>query len=76
MTDVLIRNVPEDDLQRIDERASRMGLSRNEFLRRRISQEAALAAAPTRPLTRDDFVRFSELAADLLDEDVMRQAWS
>lgn len=76
MTDVLIRGVPEEDLRHIDERAARMGLSRNELLRRKIAQEAALESAPLRPLARDDFVRFSELAADLLDDDVMRDAWS
>lgn len=76
MTDVLIRGVPEEDLQRIDERAARLGLSRNEFMRRKIAQEAALEQARKRPLTHEDFVRFSELAADLKDEEVMRRAWS
>jgi ribbon-helix-helix CopG family protein len=72
MTDVLIRNVPEEDLARIDEQAARLGLSRNEYLRRRIMQEAGR----TRPeVTRADLERFSELSRDLLDEDVMRDAW-
>ncbi|MFT4215269.1 MAG: ribbon-helix-helix protein, CopG family [Microbacterium sp.] len=41
VTDVLIRNVSEADLRRIDAKAERLGLSRSEFLRRRIAQEAA-----------------------------------
>ena len=73
MTDVLIRNVPAEDLARIDEQAARVGLSRNEYLRRRIMQEAAR----TRPsVTRADFERLAQLSQDLLDEDIMRDAWS
>jgi len=45
VTDVLIRNVPEEDPARL-------------------------------PLTLAALQRFSELAADLLDEEVMRKAWS
>ena len=55
MTDVLIRNVPEDDLARIDEQASRLGLSRGEFLRRQISQTAARASG--RKVTLEDLRR-------------------
>jgi ribbon-helix-helix CopG family protein len=72
MTDVLIRNVPEDDLARIDEQAARLGLSRGEYLRRRIIQEAH---RPRLTVTRADFERFAALSQDLLDDDVMRDAW-
>lgn len=71
MTDVLIRNVPEEDLRRIDEKASRLGMSRTDYLRRQIADDAR-RSAPDRPLTADDFAKF----ADLADEDLMRQAWS
>ncbi len=74
MTDVLIRNVPEDDLARIDEQASRLGLSRGEFLRRQISQTAARSSGGK--VTLEDLRRAAELNQDLLDEDVMRDAWS
>jgi len=40
MTDVLVRDVPEDVIAALDSRASRLGLSRSEFLRRRLAQEA------------------------------------
>lgn len=40
MRDVLIRDVPEEVLAVIDRRASDLGLSRNEHLRRTLSQDA------------------------------------
>lgn len=73
MTDVLIRNVPDDDLARIDEQAARLGLSRNEYLRRRIMQDAARDEAD---LTVADLQRAATLSQDLLDDSVMRDAWS
>ena len=73
MTDVLIRNVPDDELARIDEQAARLGLSRGEYLRRQIT---TLASRRAGSVTRADFESLAELAADLLDEDVMRDAWS
>lgn len=73
MTDVLIRNVPEDDLARIDERAARMGLSRGEYLRRRIAQDAGRDSGP---VTVADLERAAALSIDLLDEQIMREAWS
>jgi len=74
MTDVLIRNVPEEDLRRIDAKAARLGLSRSEYLKRQIAQDAAGEAR--KPLTIDALKRFSELAADMFDEDFERRAWS
>ena len=73
MTDVLIRNVSDDDLARIDEQATRLGLSRNEYLRRRIMQDAARDQAH---LTVADLQRAATLSQDLLDDSVMRDAWS
>ena len=72
MTDILIRNVADGDLQRIDARAARLGLSRGEYLRRRIVQEAATSDAS---LTLSSLQRAAELSSDLLDDDVMRGAW-
>jgi hypothetical protein len=73
MTDVLIRNVPDDELIRIDQLASRLGLSRVEYLRRQISQLASVGGAS---LSVEDLRRAAELARDLEDQDVMRGAWS
>lgn len=73
VTDVLIRGVAAHDLARIDERAARLGLSRGEYLRRRITQDANREEGR---LTVADLHRAAELTQDLLDEDVMRDAWS
>ncbi len=73
MTDILIRNVPDVDLVHIDEQAGRLGLSRTEYLRRRISQDARRSRID---ISFVDFERIAELGSDLLDDDVMRDAWS
>jgi plasmid stability protein len=73
MTDILIRDVPEDVVAAIDARAAVLGLSRNEFLRRKVAQEARRSS---QPVTTADLQRFSELAADLGDPEVMARAWS
>ena len=69
----MIRDVPAEDLARIDARAARLGLSRTEYLRRRLHQDAN---RPTTPVTAESLRAFNELFADLADPEVMRQAWS
>ena len=71
--DVLIRDVPFEDLARIDAHAARLGLSRTEYLRRRLHQDAARPAAP---VTVEDLRTFADRFSDLDDPDIMRQAWS
>jgi hypothetical protein len=71
--DVLIRDVPAEDLARIDAHAARLGLSRTEYLRRSLHQDAARPAAP---VTADDLRAFTARFGDLADPEVMRQAWS
>lgn len=73
MTDLLIRNVDDETLHRVDADAERQGLSRNEYLRREISR---LAQRGARPATRADLTRSVTALADLADGDVMREAWS
>jgi hypothetical protein len=72
MTDLLIRDVPDDVLAAIDAKAQRLGLSRSEYLRRTLARERAVTDVD---VTVDDLVRFGDAFADLADEDVMRQAW-
>ena len=71
MTDVLIRDVPEDVLSGIDARAADMGLSRVEYIRRRLAQDARAARLNvTRP------PRTSRAGAhNLADEELMREVW-
>ncbi len=72
MSDVLIRDVPDEVLAAIDANASRLGLSRTQYLRRKLAQDAAGSATP---VTGDDLRAFTESFADLADEDVMSAAW-
>ena len=71
MADILIREVPDDVAAAIDADASRLGLSRSEYLRR------ALARVALRPgtVSVDDLARFENTFADLADDDIMRDAW-
>ena len=73
MTDVLIRNVPDDVIAALDIRAGRLGLSRSEYLRRRLAQDAATTGLPVKV---EDLARFADTFGDLTDPDVMSQAWS
>jgi len=72
MTDLLIRDVPDSVVAAIDAGASRLGLSRSEYLRRALAQAVLPAGGAVRV---DDLARFGDMFADLADPDVMRQAW-
>ncbi len=74
MTDVLIRDVPDDDLQRIDAEAARLGLSRTAYLRREVHRIARHRTVP--PATAEDYQRSRAAMTDLDDESVARRAWS
>jgi len=71
--DLLIRDVPGEDLARIDAHAARLKLSRTEYLRRRLHQEAA---RPSTPVSAGDLQRFAARFSGLEDPEVMRRAWS
>jgi plasmid stability protein len=72
MTDVLVRDVPEEVVAALDARAARLGLSRSEYLRRRLTQEAV--SAP-QPVTVEHLATFAETFSDLADPEVMKGAW-
>jgi hypothetical protein len=71
--DVLIRDVPEVVIAALDAHADRLGLSRSEYLRRRLSQDAA--STPASAVTTEDLARFADRFGDLADPDVMSRAW-
>lgn len=73
MTDVLIRDVPDDVLAAIDAKAGRLGLSRSEYLRRALARERSTAVGK---VSVADLAHFSESFADLADPEVMRKAWN
>ncbi len=72
MTDVLIRDLPDDVVEALDARARRLGLSRAEYLRRQMMRAAAGSAEP---VTVEALAAFGDTFADLADPEVMSQAW-
>jgi plasmid stability protein len=72
VTDVLVRDVPEEVVAALDARASRLGLSRSEYLRRRLAQEAL---TDPQPVTVEHLAAFAETFTDLGDAGVMKGAW-
>ena len=73
MADILIRDLADAVLAAIDSKASRMGLSRAEYIRRTLSREAG----DSNPrVTVEDLRDFAGTFADLADSDVMSRAWS
>ena len=72
MTDVLVRDVPDDVIAALDSRAARLGLSRSEYLRRRLAQEAV---SGPQPVTVEHLTVFARTFADLTDAEIMKGAW-
>jgi plasmid stability protein len=72
MTDILIRDVPEDVIAAIDIKALRLGLSRTEYLRRTLARERAVAPAE---VSVADLAAFANTFADLADPEVIDRAW-
>jgi hypothetical protein len=56
----------------IDRRPAGLGLSRNEYLRRRLRQDAQHGASSVEI---EDLRRFESLLGDLADPEVMARAW-
>ncbi len=72
MSDVLIRDIPEHVLAGVDAHAARLGLSRTEYIRRRLAQDAATA---TVAVTTADLRSFADSFTDLGDASIMNDAW-
>lgn len=72
MTDMLIRDVPDDVIAALDSHASRLGISRAEYVRRRLAQDVAISESA---VSVRDLERFTRTLSDLADPDVMSQAW-
>jgi len=71
--DLLIRNVPAQDLHQLDEQARRVGLSRTEYLKRHLHREAQRLESS---VTAADLSALADLVPDLGDADIMADAWS
>jgi plasmid stability protein len=72
MTDMLIRDVPDEVVAALEVHARRLGLSRSEYVRRKLAQDAAGSDSP---VTTADLTRFADTFGDLADPDVMSRAW-
>jgi hypothetical protein len=72
LPDILIRDLPEHVVAAIDANAQRLGLSRNEYLRRQLVTESRSHGT----VTVADLKRSAEVFADINDPDVMSGAWS
>src|SRR5579885_1118720 len=68
--DLLIRNLSEAELRQLDSRARALGLSRSEYVRRRLRQDNA-----SKRVTAADLDRFARAYADLADPEVLAGAW-
>jgi len=73
MPNILIRDLSQEAVDRIDAAAGNLGLSRNEYLRRKF--EEGVVPAGERTVTADDWHRSAEVFADLADPEVMDAAW-
>lgn len=72
MTDLFIRDLPPDVVAAIDAQAARLGLSRNEYVRRELSQVRQRQGPPD---STSDLRRFADTFSDLADREIMDQAW-
>ncbi len=72
MTDMLIRDLPDEVVAALDAQAERLGISRSEYVRRRLTQDAVTSGVT---VTTSDLARFAQAFADLDDPDVMSRAW-
>ncbi|WP_291056167.1 antitoxin [Herbiconiux sp.] len=72
MTDILIRNVPDDVIAEIDSHADRIGLSRVEYVRRQLLRESTRTRAHITPA---DLAASDVRLQDLLDPELMDAAW-
>lgn len=72
MAEVLIRDVPEAVLAGIDAHAARLGLSRVEYIRRRLASDAASSSTS---VSVDDLRSFADRFTDLADVEIMGEAW-
>lgn len=72
MADVLIRDIPEAVLAEVDAHAARLGLSRAEYIRRRLAADASTSHVK---VSVRDLQTFAGRFADLADDVVMDAGW-
>lgn len=70
---ILVRGLDPATVERLDAEAASRGLSRNEFLKRKL--EGPETAPVRRKITAEDWARSREAFADLANEEIMKGAW-
>jgi hypothetical protein len=70
---ILVRDLSQEAIDRIDAAAADLGLSRNEYLRRKF--EAGARPTGDQVITDEDWRRSAEAFADLADPTVIDAAW-
>lgn len=73
MPNVLIRGLSDAAVERIDGEAAALGLSRNEYLRRRFEDGVSSSAGES--VGAEDWARSADAFVDLADPEVMDTAW-
>ena len=73
MTDILVRGLSRDVVEKIDDEAARRGMSRNQFLIEFIQRPYVEEDRPK--VTVADLERTARAVADLGDPDIMAKAW-
>lgn len=73
MPNVLVRGLSDEVVARIDGEAAALGLSRNEYLRRKLEDGAVREQNAS--VDEDDWARSAEAFTDLADSAVMDAAW-
>jgi hypothetical protein len=71
---ILIRDLSQAAVDRIDAAAANLGISRNEYLRRKF-EENPTPTESGRTVTAQDWQQSAEVFADLADPAVMAAAW-
>jgi len=72
LTDILVRDLPDDVIAGLDRRAEQLGLSRAEFIRRQLS---TASAGGCDVVTIESLKHVAEICEDLADSEVMASAW-
>ena len=72
MSDILVRDLPDDVVAEIEASAARLGISKAEYVRRQLVRESRRVK---QPVTVDDLRRSHELLDGLRDRGLMGQAW-
>ena len=72
MTDILVRDLPDDVIAGLDRRAEQLGLSRAEFIRRQLS---TASAGGCDVVTIESLKHVAEICEDLADGEEIAGAW-